>query len=147
MFEGLFGRNVDEELFNGCRMMKRSGDTVQYGFSTDVLYLDDQNQIGVGLKNTETRIQIRIEGVLTADQESLYQMLDGLVEYGRKYEYKRLHYGDKISDELLEMLIDYGFEGEKQDQADAFVLDFEIPEEVNTDECDRRDDGEAPTGG
>lgn len=144
MFEGLFDRK--EELFNSCRMMKRSADTVQYGFSTDVIYLDEENQIGLEFSNGGDHIQIRISGVCMTDQDSLYQMLDGLVEYGRKYEYKRLHYGDKISDELLEMLIDYGFEGEKQDQADAFVLDFEIPEEVNADECDRGNDGEAPAG-
>ncbi len=146
MFEGLFDRNVEEELFNGCKMIKRSEDTAQYLYSTDVLYLDEQNQLGIEFNSKDTRIQVRIDGVLTTDQDSLFLMLDALVEYGRNHGYKRLHYGDKISDELLEMLMDYGFVGEKQVLADAYVLDFEIPEEVNTDECDRRDDGEAPTG-
>ena len=124
----------------------RAEEPMKFRFSTDVLVLDEENQMGLEFSNGGDHIQIRISGVCMTDKDKLYQMLDALVIYAREHGYKRLHYGDAISDDLLEMLMDYGFVGEKQVLADAYVLDFEIPEEVNTDECDRRDDGEAQTG-
>lgn len=128
MFAKLFKRpaaQADNKI-NGCEVVKASDKTADFPFCSDIIYLNEQNQMGVEF-NWDVRI--RIDGVLTTDDDSFIQMMDALVEIARRFEYKQLFFADSLSEEVLDMFLNYGF-GETKVLGDPYnhYLDFYLEE-------------------
>lgn len=111
---------------NGCEFIKASEKTADFPFCSDIIFLNDQNQMGVEFN---WDVQIRINGVLTTDEDSFIQMMDALVEIAKRFKYKHLFFADSLSEEVLAMFLSYGF-GETKVLGDSYnyYLDFYLYE-------------------
>lgn len=108
MFRKFIGKPValTENKINKCKIVKVSDATADFPFCTNVIYLDEQNQMGIEFN---WDIRIRIDGVLTTDDDSFVQMMDALVEIAKKFKYKELFFADSLAEEILDMFLNYGF--------------------------------------
>lgn len=124
MFTKLLYKTVPDNLIMGCKVVKRSDETVDFPFCSDVIYKDEQNQVGIEF-SWDTRI--RIDGVVTTDEESFFQMMDALVELSNRFGYFTLFFADSLTDDVLDMFLAYGFT-ETQVWGDPYnhYLNFDI---------------------
>jgi len=111
-----------ENLICGCKLLKRSGETMDFPFCSDVVYLDAHNQIGMEF-NWGNRI--RIDGIVTSSEGQFFQMMEAVETIGRRFAYRELFFADQIEDGVAEMLLDYGFE-EIRVLGDSFNRYFEM---------------------
>ena len=122
MFTKMVARKNAE--FNGCQIKPRTPENYQFPFGTDLLELNKTNVLGLEFSWDN---RIRICGIATTDFGSLVRMLDALILLARRFGYKRLFYADVLSEELVDMLLDFGFE-ETKVYGDPYnvYLDFQI---------------------
>ncbi len=116
MFSKILDKKLPDNMINGCKVVKRSKDTMEFPFCSDVIYLDERNQMGIEFRWDRC---IRIDGLITTDGESFVQMMDALAEIARRFDYNRFFFADKLSDYVLEMFLSYGF-SETQVLGDPF---------------------------
>lgn len=133
MFRKLLSRPTAQEdnTVNGCKIVKVSDKTADFPFCSDIIYLNEQNQMGIEFN---WNIRIRIDGVITTDEESFVQMMDALVEIAKRFAYNQLFFADFLSEELVEMFLNYGF-GETKVLGDphSHYLDMELVKEEELD--------------
>ena len=106
MFSKLINKTVPDNTVNGCKVLKVSKDTKDFPFCSDIIYKDPQNQIGIEFN---WDIRIRIDGLVTTDEDSFVQMMDALVELSRRFGYDKLFFADSLTDDVLDMFLTYGF--------------------------------------
>ncbi|MDO4509693.1 MAG: hypothetical protein Q4B53_07210 [Lachnospiraceae bacterium] len=92
--------------------MEASKKTADFPYCSDVIYLDKQNQIGIEFN---WNIRIRIDGILTTDENSFIRMMDALMYIARDLGYDYIIFADFLADEIVEMFLRYGFEETKSD--------------------------------
>lgn len=78
-----------------------------YPYCTEVLELGAQNRLAIEYNDGS---QIRIDGICTTDRAALYQMLDALVAEAHNRGCHRIVYADMLADDVVAMLVEYGFE-------------------------------------
>lgn len=94
-------------LKKGCKLIPSSSPiAMKIPFSTHIIYLDANNQIGLEFN---WDIRIRIDGIYTTDYGSFKTMMATLIEVSKKQGYNKLFFADSVSNNILNMLISYGF--------------------------------------
>ena len=119
-----FVKQSPEQHGNGCLLVKPSEETQLLDFCSDVLYLNEKIQVGLEFN---WDIRVRIDGVITTDEESFIQMMDAVVVIAKRFQYPKLFFADSLKDEVLEMFLNYGFV-ETAVMGDPYnhYLDFDI---------------------
>lgn len=105
--------NVNEHLewMNGCRIVPYD-ETQDFPYCDEAIVLDKQNQLGFEFDEGN---YIRINGLITTDEESLRKMLDVFLNIAKTYKCTNAFFCDEMDDEVLQMFFEVGFKEEEID--------------------------------
>ena len=87
-------------------LIEASDTTVNSNYTTHVLFLNQENQLGIEFDWSDW---IRIDVIKAENVDTLRLMLTDLKELAKQKNYPSIRYADAISEEYAEALIENGF--------------------------------------